>query len=62
VVDAHARGFKVNVAEDAVFDRGQITHAMNLFDMQAKYADVIPSSEIVRRLEALDAEPSASVG
>jgi len=35
VVDAHARGFKVNVAEDAVFDRGQVTHAMNLFDMQA---------------------------
>jgi nicotinamidase-related amidase len=50
VVDAHARGFKVNVVEDGVFDRGQVTHAINLFDMQAKYADVIPSSEAVRRL------------
>jgi maleamate amidohydrolase len=53
VVDAHARGFKVNVPEEAVFDRGQVTHAMNLFDMQAKYADVIPTAEVVRRLESL---------
>lgn len=51
VVDAHARGFKINVVEDGVFDRGQVTHAMNLFDMQAKYADVIPSDEVVRRIE-----------
>ncbi|HTE83216.1 MAG TPA: isochorismatase family protein, partial [Dehalococcoidia bacterium] len=42
VVDAHARGFKINVVEDGVFDRGQTTHAINLFDLQAKYADVIP--------------------
>jgi nicotinamidase-related amidase len=53
VVDAHARGFKINVVEDGVFDRGQVTHAMNLFDMQAKYADVIHSSEAVRRLSAV---------
>jgi len=50
VVDAHARGFKINLVEDGVFDRGQVTHAINLFDMQAKYADVIPSSEAVHRL------------
>jgi isochorismate hydrolase len=41
------------VVEDGVFDRGQITHAMNLFDMQAKYADVIPAQEVVRRLATL---------
>jgi maleamate amidohydrolase len=52
VVDAHARGFKVNVIEDAVFDRGQVAHAMNLFDMHAKYADVIDAKEAVRRIEA----------
>jgi maleamate amidohydrolase len=62
VVDAHARGLKVNVVEDGVFDRGQITHAMNLFDMQAKYADVIPASEVIRRLEELDAGTSAAAG
>lgn len=53
VVDAHARGFKVNVVEDAVFDRGQVTHAMNLFDMQAKYADVLPAAAVIERLEQL---------
>ena len=47
---SHARGFKTNVVEDGVFDRGQTTHAINLFDMQAKYADVIPAEEIIRRL------------
>jgi len=55
VVDAHARGFKVNVVEDAVFDRGQATHAMNLFDIQAKYADVIESDEAARRIAKLSA-------
>ncbi len=58
VVDGHARGFKVNVVEDAVFDRGQTTHAMNLFDMQAKYADVIDADEAVRRIRAVAAESS----
>lgn len=53
VVDAHARGFKVNVVEDGVFDRGQVSHAINLFDMQAKYADVIGSTEVVRRIAEL---------
>jgi maleamate amidohydrolase len=55
VVDAHARGFKMNVVEDGVFDRGQVTHAINLFDMQAKYADVIPAEEAVNRLAGLAA-------
>jgi nicotinamidase-related amidase len=53
VVDAHARGFKINVVEDGVFDRGETTHAINLFDMQQKYADVIGSGEVVKRLSGL---------
>jgi maleamate amidohydrolase len=59
VVDAHARGFKVNVVEDGVFDRGQVTHALNLFDMSAKYADVISSAEAVHRIERV---ASAAIG
>ena len=59
VVDAHARGFTINVVEDGVFDRGQVTHAINLFDMQAKYADVIPSPEAVRRLGQVGASTAA---
>jgi maleamate amidohydrolase len=59
VVDAHARGFKINVVEDGVFDRGQVTHALNLFDMSAKYADVISSAEAVHRIERV---ASAAIG
>jgi nicotinamidase-related amidase len=55
IVDAHARGLKVNVPEDAVFDRGQVTHAMNLFDIEAKYADVLSTVEVVDRINGLSA-------
>jgi nicotinamidase-related amidase len=53
VVDAHARGFKINVVEDGVFDRGQTTHAINLFDLQAKYADVVSAEEVTQRLRGV---------
>jgi hypothetical protein len=42
----------VAVAEDACFDRSQASHAINLCDMHAKYADVIPSADIIRHIMA----------
>lgn len=42
VIDAFSYNFKVVVVEECVFDRGQASHKINLFDMQAKYADVVP--------------------
>jgi nicotinamidase-related amidase len=41
VVDAASYRFRVQVIEDCVFDRHEACHAMNLFDMNQKYADVI---------------------
>jgi maleamate amidohydrolase len=41
VVDAASYRFKVHVVEDCVFDRHEACHAVNLFDMHQKYADVI---------------------
>ncbi|MFT5488669.1 MAG: maleamate amidohydrolase, partial [Alphaproteobacteria bacterium] len=41
VVDAYSYGYHVTVAEECVFDRSQLTHKMNLFDMHHKYADVM---------------------
>ncbi len=35
------------VAEECVFDRTQAAHAINLFDMHQKYADVLPVAEII---------------
>lgn len=50
VVDAFSYNFNVVVPEECVFDRGITTHAMNLFDMQQKYADVMTTDEVVASL------------
>ena len=46
VVDACTHRYHTIVAEECVFDRHQATHAINLFDMNQKYADVLPLAEI----------------
>ena len=45
VVDAAAFRYRVQVVEDGCFDRHEATHALNLFDMHQKYADVISAVE-----------------
>jgi maleamate amidohydrolase len=47
VVDACANRYKVVVVEECVFDRHEATHALNLFDMHYKYADVLSHAEVV---------------
>lgn len=44
VVDGATFRFKVGVVEECCFDRTQASHAMNLFDMHQKYADVVDLS------------------
>jgi maleamate amidohydrolase len=39
------------VVEDGCFDRSQASHAVNLCDMNAKYADVLSSAEVLAFLE-----------
>lgn len=56
VVDAFSLNYKVTVIEDATFDRGEASHAINLFDMSQKYADVRPTSEVVSYLQGLGDE------
>jgi len=55
-VDAFSYNFKVVVVEECVFDRGQTSHQVNLFDMQAKYADVIPLEGTLSYLDELSKE------
>ena len=50
-VDAFSHGFKVTLVEECVFDRNQISHRVNLFDLHHKYADVLHIEEVVRHLE-----------
>lgn len=55
VTDAFAYNFKVIVPEDCVYDRAPTSHAVNLWDMNGKYADVMPSDEVIAKLSALEA-------
>ena len=47
VVDGCTYRFKVLVPEECVFDRQEATHAMNLFDMHQKYAEVLPVADVL---------------
>jgi nicotinamidase-related amidase len=51
VVDGKTYRYKVLVPEPCVFDRDEAPHAINLFDMHQKYADVVPLDEVLRYLE-----------
>jgi nicotinamidase-related amidase len=46
VVDGRSYRFKVVVVEECVYDRHQASHAINLFDMNQKYADVLPLEDV----------------
>jgi len=53
VVDAFSYNFRVSVVEECVFDRGQASHKINLFDMNAKYADIISLREALDYINGL---------
>jgi maleamate amidohydrolase len=53
--DAFAYNFHCAVVEDCVYDRSQTSHNVNLFDIQAKYGDVVPSATVIAHLRRLGA-------
>ena len=53
VVDAFALNFRAVVPHDAVYDRSATSHAVNLFDMASKYADVGSTEEVLQILKPL---------
>lgn len=53
VCDSVSGGFQTIVPEDCVADRAQLSHQVNLFDMDAKYADVVSSKSVVSYLDDL---------
>lgn len=52
-VDTCSHGFIPIVVRDACGDRHPAPHEANLFDMDAKYADVVAEAEALSHLEAL---------
>lgn len=50
VVDGFSFNFRMGLVEDGCFDRSEISHAVTLFDLQAKYADVLGVEAALRYL------------
>ena len=42
------------MVEEGCFDRSQASHAINLCDMHAKYADVVGVDEALNQIEKID--------
>ena len=55
-VDALQYGFRPVVPKEAVGDRNPEAHEANLYDIDAKYGDVVPVEETLEYLEAMRTE------
>lgn len=53
VTDAFSYNLRVGVVQECTFDRGEASHAMSLFDMHQKYADVVGLDDVLQRFAAL---------
>ncbi len=51
VIEGFMHGFNVAVVEECVFDRNWLSHKVNLFDMNSKYADVVFLDEALAYLK-----------
>ena len=50
VVDAVAHSYRVFVVEECCYDRLELSHLVNLYDMNLKYADVITLEEAMAQI------------
>ena len=48
VIDAFSHNYRVIVPLECVADRSPTSHQVNLFDMDMKYADVLPLADVLR--------------
>ena len=55
-IDTMSHGFIPIVVADACGDRHEAPHKANLFDMNAKYADVMSEADVIRHMQGLGAE------
>ena len=62
VVDGDANHFRMIVVEECVFDRHEAPHAIELFSMNEKYADVITLSEALTYLQRFMPTSASTTG
>jgi len=60
VVDAFSNNYPCTLIKDCCFDRFEASHAMSLFDLGAKYAEIASSEDAIARIRALPDEPFGS--
>jgi len=53
-VDSLSHGYRTIVPEECVADKHESPHFANLYDMAAKYADVVPVAEVIAHLRAFE--------
>jgi maleamate amidohydrolase len=58
-VDACSYGLRTMVVQDAVGDRAPLSHRASLFDIDAKYGDVVRSEEVIAYLQRTAAGAAA---
>lgn len=59
-VDSCSHGFHTIVVEEAVGDRAALPHVANLFDIEAKYGDVVSLEETLAYLAGISVDDSSS--
>jgi maleamate amidohydrolase len=52
-VDAYSNGFHVSIVEECTFDRSELIHKVNLFDLHHKYVDVMHVDEVIAHVDGL---------
>jgi maleamate amidohydrolase len=52
-IDGISNGYRMILPEECISDRAEGPHRANLFDINAKYGDVVPLDEVVTYLEQL---------
>jgi len=61
-VDGVSYGYRVIVPEECVSDRADGPHYANLFDINAKYGDVLSMAEVLEYFDTLPKDPAARHG
>ncbi|MBD2843760.1 isochorismatase family protein [Paenibacillus sp. IB182496] len=60
VVDGTTHSFKMGVVEECTFDRTEMSHWVNLFDLDAKYADVVKLAGAIAYFEQVGSAAAAA--
>ncbi|MBI2185256.1 MAG: isochorismatase family protein [Thaumarchaeota archaeon] len=61
VTDAYAYNFKVVLVEECIFDRAEISHKVNLFEMHQKYGDLATVDQVAAYLKGIPSASTSSV-